>query len=138
MRPRARSSVVVEFSPDGTPRLDAAGAGVLGRPLAIVARAEAEGTWARLKVCPADDCGWAFYDFSRNHSRTWCSMSACGNRAKARSYRSRQPKASRSGSAPRICGAYAGSGSAIQASRRRFVVGRDPELAAAGRKPKRG
>jgi len=91
------AAMVVGFAPDGTPRLAAAGggvAGVLARLLAIIARSEADGTWARLKTCPADDCGWAFYDFSRNHSRTWCSMSVCGNRAKARTYRLRQPKPS--------------------------------------------
>ncbi|MGA9532873.1 MAG: ABATE domain-containing protein [Anaerolineales bacterium] len=34
----------------------------------------------------ADDrgCGWLFLDTSRNHSRRWCSMESCGNRAKAR------------------------------------------------------
>ncbi len=34
----------------------------------------------------ADDrgCGWLFYDTSRNRSRQWCSMSGCGNRAKAK------------------------------------------------------
>lgn len=33
----------------------------------------------------ADDrgCGYLFMDTSRNHSRLWCSMDACGNRAKA-------------------------------------------------------
>jgi predicted RNA-binding Zn ribbon-like protein len=33
----------------------------------------------------ADDrgCGYLFIDTSRNHSRRWCSMEACGNRAKA-------------------------------------------------------
>ncbi len=33
----------------------------------------------------ADDrgCGMLFIDTSRNHSRQWCSMDACGNRAKA-------------------------------------------------------
>jgi predicted RNA-binding Zn ribbon-like protein len=41
-------------------------------------------------VCAAEDCRWAFYDRSRNRSRTWCSMEECGNRAKARSYRARQ------------------------------------------------
>jgi predicted RNA-binding Zn ribbon-like protein len=87
-----RGSLVVSFSPDGTPRL--AGDDAVGRVLAIVAGAAADGTWERLKTCPADDCHWAFYDFSRNHSRTWCTMSVCGNRAKARTYRSRQPKAS--------------------------------------------
>jgi predicted RNA-binding Zn ribbon-like protein len=87
------AAIVVGFAPDGSPRLTAASdsgaAEVLGRLLAIIARAEADGTWARLKVCPADECLWAFYDFSRNHSRTWCSMSVCGNRAKARTYRQR-------------------------------------------------
>jgi predicted RNA-binding Zn ribbon-like protein len=63
--------------------------GVLARLLAIVARAQAEGTWPRLKACPSDSCRWAFYDRSRNRSRTWCAMSVCGNRAKARSYRAR-------------------------------------------------
>lgn len=29
-------------------------------------------------------CGYLFYDTSRNHSRRWCSMESCGNRAKAR------------------------------------------------------
>ncbi len=39
----------------------------------------------RVGVC-ADDrgCGWLFYDTSRNRSRQWCSMSGCGNRAKAK------------------------------------------------------
>jgi predicted RNA-binding Zn ribbon-like protein len=79
--------VVVGFAPDGAVRLD--GSGVAGRVLAIVAGAWGDGTWERLKVCAADDCQWAFYDASRNHSRTWCSMSVCGNRAKARAYRRR-------------------------------------------------
>jgi predicted RNA-binding Zn ribbon-like protein len=38
----------------------------------------------------ADDrgCGMLFIDTSRNHSRQWCSMDSCGNRAKAlRHYR---------------------------------------------------
>ena len=33
----------------------------------------------RLKVCPADDCLWAFYDHSRNRSGTWCEIRQCGN-----------------------------------------------------------
>ena len=85
---------MVEFGPGGEPRLSAASSSgasaVLARLLAVIARADAEGTWERLKVCPADDCLWAFYDFSRNHSRSWCDMRVCGNRAKARAFRSRQ------------------------------------------------
>jgi predicted RNA-binding Zn ribbon-like protein len=85
--------VLVSFGPDGVARLRAAGEGadaVLAGLVAIIARAEAEGTWPRLKACAADACRWAFYDRSRNRSGTWCSMSVCGNRAKARSYRARQ------------------------------------------------
>jgi predicted RNA-binding Zn ribbon-like protein len=39
----------------------------------------------RVGIC-ADDrgCGYLFFDASRNRSRRWCSMEACGNRAKVR------------------------------------------------------
>jgi predicted RNA-binding Zn ribbon-like protein len=63
---------------------------VAGRLLGIVARAQAEGTWERLKACPWHTCHEAFYDHSRNGSRTWCSMAVCGNRAKAAAYRKRK------------------------------------------------
>jgi predicted RNA-binding Zn ribbon-like protein len=82
----------LRFDPSGGVRLepDAAGvAGALGRLLAIVSAAMADGTWSRLKACRADDCRWAFYDHARNHSRQWCSMAVCGNRTKARTYRRR-------------------------------------------------
>ena len=42
-----------------------------------------------LRQCPAEDCGWLFLDTSRNHSRRWCDMDDCGNRAKARSHYAR-------------------------------------------------
>jgi predicted RNA-binding Zn ribbon-like protein len=38
----------------------------------------------RVRECEDDTCGWLFVDTSRNHSRRWCSMEDCGNRAKAR------------------------------------------------------
>ena len=65
-------------------------AGLLLAGMAWMPSAQAQGTWARLKACSADSCRWAFYDFSRNHSRTWCTMAECGNRAKARAYRARK------------------------------------------------
>jgi predicted RNA-binding Zn ribbon-like protein len=37
----------------------------------------------RLRHCLNDQCGWLFMDDSKNGSRRWCSMQACGNRAKA-------------------------------------------------------
>jgi predicted RNA-binding Zn ribbon-like protein len=64
--------------------------GALGRLLAIVAEAQADGTWSRLKACPWDTCRWAFYDHSRNRSGVWCNMAVCGNRAKAQAYRQRR------------------------------------------------
>jgi predicted RNA-binding Zn ribbon-like protein len=61
-------------------------AGALGVLLAITAVAMADGTWSRLKVCPGEHCGWAFYDGSRNRSGRWCSMAVCGGRSKARAH----------------------------------------------------
>jgi len=72
--------LVIAFDAGGRARLapaDDGVDGVLGTVLAIVARAQADGSWQRLKACPGERCGWAFYDGSRN-------------RSKARSYRARQ------------------------------------------------
>jgi predicted RNA-binding Zn ribbon-like protein len=84
--------LAVAFDGRGTARLAPAAEGppaALGSLLAIVAAAQAEGTWPRLKACAAADCRWAFYDRSRNRSALWCSMQVCGNRAKVRAYRAR-------------------------------------------------
>jgi predicted RNA-binding Zn ribbon-like protein len=46
----------------------------------------------RLKKCADPNCGWLFLDISRNHSRRWCDMRDCGNRAKAnRFYKKKKP-----------------------------------------------
>ncbi|MDI2126487.1 CGNR zinc finger domain-containing protein [Yinghuangia seranimata] len=71
--------------PAATGTVDAA----LARLLGDVAAAVTAGTWSRMKACRNDDCRWAYYDHSRNRSRAWCSMAYCGNRAKARAFRSR-------------------------------------------------
>ncbi len=63
--------------------------GALAALLAPVAESMSDGSWQRAKACRADDCQWAFYDFSRNHSGTWCDMAVCGNRQKVRTYRQR-------------------------------------------------
>jgi len=67
-------------------------AGALAAVLVPVAEAMADGTWARVKACRADDCQWAFYDFSRNRSGAWCDMAVCGNREKVRAYRERSAR----------------------------------------------
>lgn len=64
------------------------------RALATIASAVAStlitGEVARVKRCPAEDCGWVFWDSTKNRSRRWCSMQVCGNRDKARTFAARQ------------------------------------------------
>jgi predicted RNA-binding Zn ribbon-like protein len=64
--------------------------GALGRLVAIVLTARADGSLARLKACRRDVCHWVYYDRSRNRGSTWCAMSVCGNRTKTRTYRQRR------------------------------------------------
>jgi predicted RNA-binding Zn ribbon-like protein len=87
-----RIPLAVRFAPDGAAVPGPTGTGVtgvLGEVLAAVALAAHDGSWRRMKICPADDCRWVYYDASRNSSRRWCSMKVCGNRNKTRSYRQR-------------------------------------------------
>ncbi|MBL6444903.1 CGNR zinc finger domain-containing protein [Fulvivirga sp. 29W222] len=42
------------------------------------------GKLGRVKECGA--CGWVFLDKSKNNSRRWCDMQACGSAAKAKRY----------------------------------------------------
>jgi len=42
----------------------------------------------QVKQCSG--CDWLFVDRSRNHLRRWCSMKACGNRAKMRRHHARR------------------------------------------------
>jgi predicted RNA-binding Zn ribbon-like protein len=42
-----------------------------------------DGDVSRVKRC---ECGWLFYDTSRNGSRRWCSMEGCGTQAKMRRF----------------------------------------------------
>ncbi len=60
-----------------------------GRIVAIAFLASFDGTFGHLKLCAAEDCRAVFYDRSKNHSARWCSMQACGNRAKVRAWRQR-------------------------------------------------
>jgi len=49
---------------------------------------------ARVGECQGIGCGWLFWDTSKNHSRRWCDMNDCGNRAKARRFYRRKMKQS--------------------------------------------
>ena len=78
-----------ETAPDfRAPRRDLDG--FLAVVATIVAVAQIDGRWSRMKACCGVDCGWVFYDHSRNQASSWCTMSVCGSRAKAREYRRRK------------------------------------------------
>jgi hypothetical protein len=64
-------------------------AGAIATLLVHVLDAQADGTWARLRICRHDGCRWAFYDRSRSRTGVWCAMGICGNRTKVAAYRRR-------------------------------------------------
>jgi len=83
LSPRLDAARRVTLEPDagGVP-------GGLGRVVAVALAAMLDGSWSRLKACR--NCGWGYYDYSRNRSARWCSMSICGNRSKTKAYRRRR------------------------------------------------
>ena len=85
-----RAGIGVRFD-TGSIRLVAPDRGV-GEVLVAAGAAMADGSWSRLKACRSSSCRWAFVDSARNRSRQWCSMSVCGNREKARSFRKRHAR----------------------------------------------
>jgi predicted RNA-binding Zn ribbon-like protein len=68
----------------------------LERMLWLVARSAADllvsGQVERVRECGGHDCSWLFIDSTKNHSRRWCDMGDCGNRAKARRHYHRKQK----------------------------------------------
>jgi predicted RNA-binding Zn ribbon-like protein len=89
----ADANIAVEVGRDGTLRLRADGKGATQVVSALIVSthdAQRDGTWKRLKVCRNGACAWAFYDYSRNHSGTWCAMGICGNRNKVARHRASQ------------------------------------------------
>jgi predicted RNA-binding Zn ribbon-like protein len=93
----AKSGLRMRFGADGKPRLEPEATGVvaaMGRIVATVYSAMEGEDWTRLKLCSSQSCRWAFYDRSKNHSSRWCTMASCGNREKARRFRSNNKTAS--------------------------------------------
>lgn len=87
----ARSPVSVSLL-DGASPLQARGSGtdaVLGEIAAALGVARLTGRWPRVKACIGGECGFVFWDDSRNASRRWCDMQRCGSRQKMRAYRAR-------------------------------------------------
>jgi predicted RNA-binding Zn ribbon-like protein len=71
--------------------------GALAKILADVVVASSKGTWARIKICAAEDCRWAYYDHSKSRTGRWCAMETCGNRHKTRRYREKRRGGARQG-----------------------------------------
>lgn len=90
----AEHPVKFEVKPTGGVALDldpAQSAGdLIAQTIGIISQAQERDEWRRLKICPASDCRWAFYDSSKNRGGTWCRMEVCGNRNKNRKYREAQ------------------------------------------------
>jgi predicted RNA-binding Zn ribbon-like protein len=90
-RAAERAQIELRVGPAGTAEITVGAAGVdgaLGKLVAVALGAMLDGRWLRLKACR--NCGFAFYDYSRNRAATWCSMRLCGNRLKTRGYRARR------------------------------------------------
>ncbi len=98
---RSRTDGVLEpllVSALADPRLlmsavDAHRAHIVRLPVARIALAIASLTLIpgdrQIGRCEGDPCGGFFLNTSRSKPRRWCSMESCGNRAKARGFRSR-------------------------------------------------
>jgi predicted RNA-binding Zn ribbon-like protein len=81
----ARLKVAIDDAGRTTLEADRPGAnGAVATLLGILHEAQLTGAWPRLKGCR--QCGYAFFDRSKNRSAAWCAMSICGNRTKNRAY----------------------------------------------------
>jgi predicted RNA-binding Zn ribbon-like protein len=98
--PRLDAATINSFADEDPPRLALRQDGTLSRTaaaplpaaLSSIARAAIELLVTRaadLRICEAADCGQLFLDDSRGRRRRWCSMTRCGNRAKALAFRER-------------------------------------------------
>lgn len=48
-----------------------------------------------VRECASDECAWLFLDRSKSHTRRWCNMETCGNRAKQRRFQKRTTRVAR-------------------------------------------
>jgi predicted RNA-binding Zn ribbon-like protein len=82
---RARLTVAIDDAGRTALQADRPGVdGAVATLLGILHEAQLSGQWPRLKGCR--QCGYAFFDRSKNRSAAWCTMAICGNRTKNRAY----------------------------------------------------
>jgi predicted RNA-binding Zn ribbon-like protein len=89
-----RAQLKVALDDSGLLALEPVSGGVDGAVatlLGILYEAQLTGHWLRMKGCR--QCGYAFFDRSKNRSAAWCAMSICGNRTKNRTYYRRHASA---------------------------------------------
>jgi len=55
----------------------------------VMAKLVCEEDFTYVKACEGPTCTLLFADHTRGHARRWCSMAACGNRAKQAAHRNR-------------------------------------------------
>jgi predicted RNA-binding Zn ribbon-like protein len=69
----------------------------IGEVLAILLTKE---DFSHIKACEGPACTLLFADHTRGHTRRWCSMEICGNRAKQAAHRNRLKEKHRSDATP--------------------------------------
>ena len=87
----------IEAGAAGFERTFRSGGDVFGGLLLAVVESAADalvaGEIVRVKRCGGSGCSRVYLDRTRNHSRRWCAMAECGNRAKAARHRQRRSTA---------------------------------------------
>jgi predicted RNA-binding Zn ribbon-like protein len=86
LRPAGSGRFALDFERDDDPL------GFL-RPVAVEAAELLQHHLDLVRICGESEvgrCGWLFLDKTRNHSRRFCSMKDCGNRAKQRRFQQRK------------------------------------------------
>jgi predicted RNA-binding Zn ribbon-like protein len=83
----AKGRLSIDFGRIGE---SASTAEILGPIAAAAVKLFSEADPARLKCCPAQNCGWFFLDATKNNSRRWCDMQVCGARSKVAAFRGRR------------------------------------------------
>lgn len=85
---RAPAAVPV-LGPDGEIRLEGDAAALLALVAQEAVTLLGDAQSAPIRQCEGEGCAILFVDRSRSGRRRWCSMNACGNRAKAAAFRRR-------------------------------------------------
>jgi predicted RNA-binding Zn ribbon-like protein len=96
---RAPTPLRLALADDGRPALgerspdDPARSALAGIALDAARMLGTPAQTARIRICASETCSARFYDRSPAARRRWCSMSLCGNEAKARRHRARMKAA---------------------------------------------